>query len=324
MVKSRVLIGAGRMTRTSLVIGALLALFGCEAPLDLQGVEQVSTAPVKRYDRFQAVARQGSALVAVGFNGAVLRSADDGGHWERIDLPGALDLIDVVACNDGNFVALDATRKVWVSADGGNLWESKVIDTADPVTTITCSPDSRIWVGGGFSSILSSDDGGETWMSTSMDEDAMFTSIQFLDESYGVASGEFGMVVVTRDGGESWEISGRIPGDFYPEATLFLDQDTGYAVGLDGKILTTADGGQSWEYEESGTDAPLYGITEHAGTLYVVGEGGIMLRRLEGRWEPVRHGLAVRSYLRSAMPVNDGQLLVAGGAGALFLVPTQN
>lgn len=302
----------------------LLTATGCEAPLDLKGVEQVSKMPTKRFDRFQSLARSGEALVAVGFNGTVLVSTDGAKEWKRLDLSGALDLIEVVACNDGSLAALDATRKVWISTDSGDSWNAKVIDTEESVTTLACGPDNKLWVGGSFTSIFSSEDKGESWLLSSLYEDAMFTSIQFLDESYGVATGEFGMVVVSTDGGETWDLVSNMPNDFYPESTLFLDPDNGYAVGLNGKILKTVDGGVSWTYEESGTEAPLYGLTVHDGGLYVVGEGGIMLHLANGRWQPVQHGKPTRSYLRSALSVNDQELLIAGGAGALYLVSTQN
>lgn len=304
-------------------LAALMTLLGCEAPLDLQGVEQISAEPVKRYDRFQSIAKHENTIVAVGFSGAVLTSNDGAKKWQRVDVPGAFDLIEVVACNDGSFAALDATRKVWVSTDSAITWKSKAIDTEESVTTLTCSPDNKLWVGGSFTSIFSSPDKGETWQTYSLDEDAMFTSIQFIDESYGVASGEFGIVMITQDGGESWEFGTSIPNDFYPESTLFLDRDNGYAVGLNGKILKTTDAGESWVYEDSGTEAPLYGLAMHSGRLYVVGEGGIMLRLQGERWVPVQHGKPTRSYLRSALSVSDDEILIAGGAGALFLVSTQ-
>jgi len=321
-VKRQFFFSAAGLLRALCVFIMLIAIVGCEAPLDLQGVDQTSKTPVKRYDRFQSAAKQGDTLVAVGFNGTVLVSHDDGEQWKRLSLPGALDLIEVVACNDGSFVALDATRKIWISTDNGSSWEGKNIDTEESVTTLTCGPDNKLWVGGSFTSIYSTEDKGDTWQFSSLDEDAMFTSIQFLDEDYGMATGEFGIVMVTKDGGETWEFGPSMPNDFYPEATLFLDYDNGYAVGLNGKILKTTNGGASWTYEDSSTEAPLYGITMHGEDLYVVGEGGIMLRLKNDHWEPVQHGKPTRSYLRSVLSINDQQLLIAGGAGALFVVST--
>jgi photosystem II stability/assembly factor-like uncharacterized protein len=324
IVNRRTLMATKLLSRMLGVCAMLVLIMGCEAPLDLQGVEKVSKMPVKRFDRFQSVAKQGNTVVAVGFNGTILVSNDGAEQWKRLDPPGALDLIEVVTCDDGSFAVLDATRKLWVSTDSGITWEAKNIDTEESVTTLTCGPDNKLWVGGSFTSIYSSEDKGETWQFSSLDEDAMFTSIQFLDENYGVASGEFGIIMVTKDGGETWEFGPSMPNDFYPESTLFLDYDNGYAVGLNGKILKTIDAGASWAYEDSGTDAPLYGITMHGEEIYVVGEGGVMLRLRGGHWEPVQHGKPVRSYLRSALAINDQELLIAGGAGALFVVSTQN
>ena len=312
------------LIRVFSVFVMLAALIGCEAPLDLQGVEQVSKMPVKRFDRFQSAAKYGETLVTVGFNGAVLVSNDGAEQWSRLDLPEAEDLIGVAACGDGSFAILDATRKVWTSTDRGKSWGANSIDTTEALTTLTCGPDNKLWVGGSFTSIFSSADKGATWQHSSLEEDAMFTSIQFLDEKHGVASGEFGMLVWTSDGGSTWIVGPSMPNDFYPQATLFLDLNNGYAVGLNGKILKTVDGGSSWTYENSGTEAPLYGMTMHGADLYAVGEGGVMLRRKAGIWEQVPHGKPVRSYLRSVMSVNDRQVLIAGGAGALFLVSTQN
>lgn len=323
-MKRQTIVNSVRLIRALGAFIVLLAMMGCEAPLDLQGVEQTSQLPVKRFDRLQAAAKHGDTLVVVGFNGTVLVSKDGAAQWSRQELPGALDLIDVVACNDGSFAALDATRKLWISSDDGTTWEARNIDTSDAVTALTCSPDNKLWVGGSYTTILSSDDKGISWNAHTLDEDAMFTSVQFLDESYAVASGEFGMLVVSTDGGETWAAGTSMPNDFYPESALFLDHDNGYAVGLNGKILKTIDAGASWTYEDSGTDAPLYGITVHDGDLYVVGEGGIMLRQNGGRWEPIEHGKPTRSYLRSALSVSNGHLLVVGGAGALFVVFTQN
>ncbi|MBE0577071.1 MAG: hypothetical protein IH613_14395 [Desulfuromonadales bacterium] len=323
-MNSRIIDKATGITRIFCVLFLLLLMMGCEAPLDLEGVAQVSKTPVKRFDRFQSAAKHGETLVVVGFNGTVLVSDNGAKQWQRHELPGALDLIEVVACDDGSFAALDATRRLWVSIDKGNRWDSKNIDTEDAVTTLTCAPDNKLWVGGSFTSIYSTEDKGDTWTSSSLGEDAMFTSIQFVDELYGVASGEFGMLVITSDGGESWEIGPSMPNDFYPEATLFLDHDNGYAVGLNGKILRTIDGGVSWTHEDSGIDAPLYGITMHNEDLYVFGEGGMMLHQKDGQWRQIAHGKPTRSYLRTALSVDNRHLLIAGGAGALFLVATQD
>jgi photosystem II stability/assembly factor-like uncharacterized protein len=301
----------------------LMLLPACEARLDLAGVEKTAAMPVKRFDQFQAAAKQGGTLVVVSSNGAVVVSTDATKNWLRHDLPGAPVLIDVTGCPDGSFAALDARRKVWLSADGGKTWGSETIDTEESVTALTCGPDNRLWVVGSFTSIFSSADQGKTWEADALEEDAIFTSIQFVDDHFAVIFGEFGMVIFSHNGGESWEVGPRLPNDFYPQAALFLDRHNGFVAGLNGRILKTADGGSNWEYEVTGMDTPLYGLARMGDDTFAVGEGGEMLRHSGDRWAKVLHGHPVRSYLRGVLPVNNHQLLIAGGAGGLFLVSTQ-
>ena len=311
-----------RVTRALFILVMLLAVTGCEAPLNLKGVEEVSERPVKRFDQFLSAAKNEKVTVAVSSAGSVLVTADEGKQWTRHDLPGAPNLIEIASCPDGSFAALDTMRKVWISANDGNTWNEKGIDTAESMTTLACDSENRIWAGGSFTTLLSSADRGETWETTSFEEDAMFTDLQFVDSQFGVAVGEFGTVAFTENGGESWEIGPSIANEFYPQATLFLDRENGYVVGLNGKILRTSDGAASWAYEDTPTDAPLYGLAKQGMELFVVGEGGVMLQRKGERWERVEHDKPVRSYLRAALPVGGQELLIAGGAGALFLVTT--
>lgn len=312
------------LTRLIGIFILAISLMGCEARLDLRGVEKESTRPVRRFDQLLSVAKHDHTLVVVGGAGTILVSLDGAMQWTRHNLPGAPTLIEVTSCPDGSFAALDAGRKVWVSVDQGDTWQPKEIDTQESVTTITCSPNNQLWVGGGFTSILNSVDQGETWSSNSLDEDAILTNIQFVDDQFGVIVGEFGMTVYSNDGGNSWKAGAKLPNDFYPQAALFLDREQGFVVGLSGKILKTIDGGQTWEYETSGTEAPLYGLAHRGKEIYVVGEGGEMLQRKDALWERVEHGKPVRSYLRSALPVDDEQILLVGGAGSLFLMSKQN
>jgi photosystem II stability/assembly factor-like uncharacterized protein len=313
-----------RVRRGFCIFVMLMTMTGCEAPLDLKGVEKVSERPVKRFDQFLSAAKNDRASVVVSSAGAVLVTSDEGKQWTRHDLTGVPNLIEVVSCPDGSFAALDTMRRVWVSADDGNTWNANELETPESMTTLSCDPGNRLWAGGSFTTLMSSTDKGETWETTSFDQDAMFTALQFVDHQFGVAVGEFGTVAITENGGESWEIGPSISNEFYPQAALFLDRENGYVVGLNGKILRTSNGGASWVYEDTPTDAPLYGLARQGVELFVVGEGGVMLHRKDDRWERVNHDKPVGSYLRTALPVNDQELLIAGGAGALFLVSTPN
>ncbi len=54
-----------------------------------------------------------------------------------------------------------------------------------------------------------------------------------------------------------------------------------YAVGASGTIIHSTDGGQTWKQEHTGVDNDPYTITrvKDGKTLWVVGQGGVVLRR---------------------------------------------
>lgn len=298
-----------------------VCLLGCEAPLNLSGVDQELAKPVHRYDQFQAAARNGQQMVVVGEAGTVLVSRDEGLSWKRQELPGRPALIDLALCADGRFVALDTKRSVWLSDQNAKDWQAHPVETMEAVMALTCDDQNRIWVVAGFSTILSSADGGVSWNEESFGDDAQLTSVQFLDHSTAYITGEFGMVLKSSDGGASWERAADMPGEFYPQATHFVDTERGWAVGLNGAILHTTDGGGSWQNQDSGINIPLYGITGIGETLYAVGENGFVLHYAAGSWQALPHENNILSYLRAASASPDS-LLVAGGNGVIFTLAT--
>jgi photosystem II stability/assembly factor-like uncharacterized protein len=303
---------------------ALVIIFistGCEAPLQMDAVEQGLNTPVRRSDQFQMASANDSTIVVVGNQALVLTSTDQGGTWRRSQLTGWPELIDVTSCPNGYFAALAAEGEVWVSQDDGNEWVSHAIDSEEAPQAITCDSRDRIWVVGSFSSIFSSEDAGASWDFTSLDEDTILTNIQFVDEQTAYISGEFGTLLRTTDGGETWERLPDLEDNFYPQAMYFEDTSMGWVVGLQGQILHTEDRGESWVMQQSGTLAPLFGIEAIGGELYAVGGEGTVLRQRGKQWSSVDHGKPVTGYLRALLPVGADRLLVAGQAGALHVLP---
>ena len=303
------------------LLAIVFCLWGCEAPLNLSGVERELAKPVHRYDQFQAAMRNDQQMVVVGDAGTVVVSGDNGRNWQRQELPGRPTLIDLALCADGRYVALDTTRRVWLSDPDVTQWQALPIETMEAVMALTCDGQNRIWVVAGFSTILSSADGGDSWNEESFGDDAQLTSVQFLDDRTAYITGEFGMVLKSSDGGASWERAADMPGEFYPQAAHFIDAKRGWAVGLNGAILHTSDGGESWQSQNSGVKIPLYGVTGAGETLYAVGENGFVLRYAAGAWQELPRENNILSYLR-AVSADGDSLLVAGGNGVLFTLAT--
>lgn len=308
---------------TRLIVGVciLLASAGCEAPLNLDGVNSTLQQPIRRSDRYQAAADNGTNIVLVGNQGLVLRSPDRGDSWQRQQLPDWPSLIDVTACGNGLFAALATEGQVWVSGDNGERWSAHSINSEEAPQAITCDITNGLWVVGSFASIFTSKDGGESWAVTSLDEDVILTNIQFLDETTAFITGEFGTVLKTRDGGESWEPLPPLPEDFYPHAMYFRDADSGWVTGLSGEILHTTDGGNGWHRQPTTTLAPLFAIQPLGSDILAVGGEGVILKLDGQQWQRVNYGGRVRVYLRATLAIGDDTLLTAGKDGTVLLVP---
>jgi len=315
---------ANQRYRAALFAGfTTLLLTGCEAPLNLQAVEQERAKPVQRTDQLQSLASTSTTLIAVGGNGLVLRSDKSAQpDWQRQQLAGEPALVEVVSCPDNSFAALAMDRSLWRSSDAGVSWQRSALPTQENVLSLTCAPDNSLWVTGSFSTILSSHDQGQSWQETSLNEDAMLTSIQFLDADNALVTGEFGMVARTADGGNSWQLAEPIPNDFYPQGSYFKDADHGWVAGLNGAVLYTEDGGRSWQRQATGTESPLYSFQPVGDALYLLGDHGTVLKLAGERWQRLTTP-TIPVYLRAAASVGEQQLLVAGGWGALFTINTE-
>lgn len=306
-----------RVTRALSLAALVLMNIGCEAPLNLTGIEQEKSLITHRFDQLQASASIDNIVVVVGTNGVILSSKNNGDLWQRKQLPERSTLIDIVSCANGTFAALSAERKLWISQDSAESWQAHNIETRESVTSLACSADNTFWVGGSFSTLLSSKDPSTGWNEFSLDEDATITEIQFIGDNNAYMLGEFGLVLFSEDNGKNWQQLSSLPNELYPQAALFLNAEIGFVVGLNGKILSTHDGAQTWVAETTETENPLFGLGQLDGYLYAVGENGVLLQRQDGRWKNIPHNKQARSYLRAIHPLNNNQLLLAGG-GTMF------
>lgn len=309
------------LTFPCLLVLVVSFLTGCEARLDLEGVEKTLDQPIRRTDQLMSIQQlsDGTKLV-FGDNGLVLKQAYGEQEWNRSQLNVGLvkpNFIDSAVCPNGQAVALAYQNQIWLSEDKGESWSLRELPTAEEVQAVDCTPKGDIWVVGSFSTLLVSKDGGESWSESTMGEDSMLTAITFSSAEKGFALGEFGLLLATEDGGENWQIMDPVSDEFYPLSAYFRDSKTGWVGGLQGLIMQTDDGGASWQRQKVASETPIYSFIGNGESIYATGDRGTVLTLKGGEWIKVPSP-ENPTYYRSGISTEDHSLLIVGGWGVLL------
>jgi photosystem II stability/assembly factor-like uncharacterized protein len=143
--------------------------------------------------------------------------------------------------------------------------------------------------------IIHSADNGRTWQRSASPVRTTLTGVDFAPLAaprLGWAVGHDALIVVTTDGGRTWvkQYQGENLQDSFLDV-LALDAQRVIAVGAYGLFVITTDGGKTWSRNKiNDDDYHLNRITRGpAGTLYVAGEHGTLLRSSDAgtTWAPI-------------------------------------
>jgi photosystem II stability/assembly factor-like uncharacterized protein len=170
--------------------------------------------------------------------------------------------------------------------------------------------------------ILRSATGGRTWERVASPAAATLTAIAFApDAKSGWIVGHDALILASRDGGRRWEL--QYQGDDVQDSfldVLALDSRQAIAIGGYGLFASTADGGRTWTRRQIlEDDSHLNRITRGpAGTLYLAGEHGTLLRSVNGglHWTSIRTPYSGSFY--GILPLDARRLLAHGLRGHLY------
>ncbi len=232
-------------------------------------------------------------------DGAVLRSADGGGTWQRSALPGYKGPVTCAFVDATHGWAAGDGGRLWKTVDGGSRWTPQVsgLPSSDSVTQVAFYDRRHGWMlaydtNKGGSVALTTDDGGARWRRCA-NVDSSATGIEasgprsawLVANGYyfmGISDGTGTVLQHTTDGGRHWRTS-SIDAPASPWA-IASHGNAVCAVGMG--IIISADGGSTWRAASSGQDYTFTGASVVSPTdLWAVESNGALLHSTDGtRW----------------------------------------
>lgn len=246
---------------------------------------------------------QGNKLIAVGRQGTVLVSPDQGASWMPSPL-GASPHLTAVASFGNNAVTGSEDGNLYYSSNAGTSWTAvTTVPGSGPVRSIVMTGNNTVWVVRGMSLLYSSN---LSAYNTALTASSELYSIHIDAAGYGYVAGDAGTayriqphasftndqklqasctntpqtpVALLSTGRSTLKICTDTDitdnkGTGMPVRGLrhvsFTDRLTGYITGTSGLVLKTTDGGYHWKPEDAGpgTATPMLALADNEhGTL---------------------------------------------------------
>ncbi|WP_415902735.1 WD40/YVTN/BNR-like repeat-containing protein [Neptuniibacter sp. QD29_5] len=265
----------------------------------------------------------GQRLVAVGEQGAIIFSDDEGEKWRQAKVPVSAMLTAVNFLNHTAGWAVGHDGVLLSSKDSGAQWQLILDGNQLNQLRVKAIEKSISQL-----SVQSEYDPVELEHLEYQLDDAMFAvdegasspllDIAFIDSQKGFAVGAYGLFIQTEDAGSNWHYTGHKlpnPEGLHFNRLFYSKQGELFVLGEAGLLLKSNDKGLSWESLSLPYQGSFFSMVE-GDELYLMGLRGNALKRVEsGVWEQIE--LPVKSTINDAVEV-DGKLYLVGQGGALL------
>jgi photosystem II stability/assembly factor-like uncharacterized protein len=277
------------------------------------------------------------SIVAVGYNGIILLSADSGVSWssQASGVSVHLNEVDFVDASFG--IAVGNGGTILTSSNGGVTWTPQTSGTSADLYGVHMIDTNTGFVVGSAGTIRSTTDGGTTWAPRTSLVSETLKSVHFYDAGTGIAVGNGPVVVKTEDGGSSWmpqwlpvppsfdanleSVWMATANDVVVVGTFETDYSRQY-----GYLMHSSDGGVSWDLGTGGDF--LYGVAMFdINDGLAVGATGTIRQVTAGvSWPTVGGGhkklnaraVDFSSLLQGAAVASDNQVYLSGGTSRIY------
>jgi len=258
-----------------------------------------------------------SIAFAVGDNGTVLKTLDEGENWLILSsgVSTKLNSCFFVTENIGYIAGDDG--KILKTTNGGSSFTQLDSKSSADIHTLFFFNELSGYAAGSNGTILFTSDGGINWVQRENDDKKAISDIFFISDSNGWYVGEEGIIKATVDGGANWTNQNSNTNNIL-SSVFFISQSVGWVCGTNGTLLKTTDGGNTWQPQYTGVSnwlRSLIFIDQDNGII--VGEPGIILTTTDGGSSWMKNEQPRLFELYSVSSFNN-KLFVVGKSGIII------
>lgn len=253
---------------------------------------------------------------AVGHDGVLLRSLDQGASWQKQLDGSVINSLRVQAIEN----EVQALKKVTPSNDELLEETEYLLDDAraaqeegpsTPLLDVHFISEQTGFAVGAYGLVLRSNDGGETWEyighKLPNPDGLHLNRIFYTQDGRLLLLGEAGLLLQSRDEGQNWmALDSPYMGSFYTAA----ESDSLYLMGLRGNTFKQTKNG--WEKVSLPVTATINDAIVVDEAIYLVGQGGALLKQTKQGFEGFSER-GLRSF--SAVSLAGGFLIIVGEGG---------
>lgn len=239
--------------------------------------------PIPQGNQINDLHMQNSLGFAVGLNGSILMTNDEGLNWTLMDSVTVNELTSVYIGQPAYAHAVGDFGTILQMTNGAD-WNVMNSGTHYKLNGVASTPSAAKTFAVGYKGlILKTEMTWDEWQKINAPTIDILYAIDFASEQVGIIVGDSGTILRTTDSGESWNqlASGTMQALY---DIHFPSETTGYIVGNQGTILKTTDGGASWN------DISYEGVENNLTSVYfgddtsgcIVGTYGLVITTLDG------------------------------------------
>ena len=263
------------------------------------------------------VAQAGRRLIAVGEQGHIVISDDDGATWRPTNSPTTATLTAVHFHDAQTGWAVGHDSVILNSTDGGTTWRQVQSAPAlqKPLLAVWFSDARNGFALGAYGLFLQTNDGGASWLQRKIaDNDLHLNAFAARDDGKLFIAGEAGLLLRSDDHGQIWKaLTSPYQGSFF--GILALRDGGLLAYGLRGKIFRSTDAGETWNAVETASQATLMdGAVLADGRVVLAGHSGTVLISLDQGKTFAQRQHPGRKHV-AALQANGNDILLFGESG---------